>query len=149
MDTKVEVNDDLNTNGANEPTPVQDIDPRTWLQSQDELIIGRVKTRAGFIKIAALTEAETDKVRKAAERPINPGKPQLGNKIDLKRLRTNTACESINKANAGVPGYQPIVPNELERKLSGEITSIVNQISKLSGYTEEEEESLTTFLQVS
>src|SRR6266516_5629810 len=140
MDTKnLESEEEFNTNGApKEPESVEDIDPRKWLTADDSAIVGRVKTRAGYLKVAALTEAETDHIRKGSEKWINPGKQSLGKRVDLKTLRLLTACESINKAHLGVPGYIPIMPTELDKKLAGEITSIVNQITKLSGYTEEE-----------
>lgn len=147
--SQVEDQEEVSSNGVADVVPVEDIDPRQWLTSDDSAVIGYVNTRAGRLKIAALTEAETDKVRKGAEKPINPGKPNQGKRVDLKLLRTLTACASLNKAYAGRPNFIPMMPNELEAKLAGEITAIVNEIAKLSGYTEDEEESLPTFLQLS
>jgi hypothetical protein len=131
--------------GAPEKVAIEDIDPRHWLESDDGAVTGFVNTRAGRLKIAALTEAETDQVRRGSEKPINPGNPKSGKRIDLKKLRTLTVCVSLNKAHPG----SNIMPDELEKKLSGEITMIVNEISKLSGYSEEEEENLNNFLQTS
>lgn len=141
--------DDQEEEKVSQSVEQEDIDPRSWLQSEDSEIIGYVNTRAGKLKIAALTEAETDRIRKGSEKPINPGKPNSGKRVDLKLLRLLTATESINKANKGRPGYVPVMWSELDRKLSGEITSIVNEISKLSGYSEEEEENLNNFLHLS
>lgn len=141
-----------NSNGpANRPEVVEvpDIDPRQWLQSDDSAIVGYVNTRAGRLKIAALTEVESDQIRKGSEKPLFPGKNNSAKRIDLKTLRLLTATYSLNKAYKDTPGFQPLLPNELEKKLAGEVTSIVNAISKLSGYTEEEDESLNNFLQVS
>jgi hypothetical protein len=135
--------------GREIPPPIEDIDPRDWLTSDDSAVIGYVNTRAGRLKIAALTESETDMIRKGSEKLINPGKPNSGKRIDLKKLRVLTASQSINKANKDRPGYIPLMPDDLEKKLAGEITAIVNAISKLSGYGEEEEDTLNTFLQVS
>lgn len=134
---------------TNQAVEQEDIDPGTWLSSEDSEVIGYVTTRAGRLKIAALTEAETDRIRKGSERPINPGKANSGKRVDLKMLRLLTATESINKANKNRPGFTPIMWSQLDKKLSGEITSIVNEISKLSGYSEEEEENLNNFLQLS
>jgi len=147
--SQVEDSEEISGNGVAEVAVVEDIDPRQWLTSDDSAVIGYVNTRAGRLRIAALTESETDRVRKGAEKPINPGKPSMGKRVDLKLLRTLTACESLNKAYRGRPGFQPMMPSELESKLAGEITAIVNEIAKLSGYSEEEEESLPTFLQLS
>lgn len=146
--SQVEDSEEIQSSGV-EVAQVEDIDPRQWLTSDDSAVIGYVNTRAGRLRIAALTEAETDRVRKGAEKPINPGKPNMGKKVDLKLLRTLTACASLNKAYAGRANYQPMMPSELEAKLAGEITAIVNEIAKLSGYSEDEEESLPTFLQLS
>lgn len=129
-------------NGAPLAKVIEDIDPRQWLTSDDSSVIGYVNTRAGRLKIAALTEAESDLVRKGSEKPTNPGKPNSSRKINMKLLRTLTVCMSLNKAYPG----SNITPAELEIKLAGEITSIVSEIGKLSGYTEEEEENLSTFL---
>ena len=128
------------------PPPPVDINPREWLDSDDSAIIGYVQTRIGRLKIAALTEEESDTIRKGSERPINPGKTNSGKKIDLKRLRVLTVAASLNKAykDQGIV----ISPDEVQRKLTGEVTSIVQKISELSGYKEEEDdaESVTGFL---
>lgn len=147
--SEVGVDDEYSNPAVEEVPTVQDIDPRQWLTSDDSAVVGYVTTRAGRLKIAALTESETDRVRKGAEKPINPAKPHLGKRVDLKLLRTLTACASLNKAYAGTQGFIAMMPSELEAKLAGEITAIVNEIAKLSGYSEEEEESLPTFLQLS
>lgn len=132
------------------PDDAEDIDPQQWLDHDDSLVIDYVVTRAGRLKIAALDESENDAVRKQAERLRNPGKPQLGRDINLKLLRLWTVAFSLNKAY----GYWN-TPKELSadmiaknKKLSGEITTIVAKISEISGY-KEEGPSASTFLSVS
>lgn len=132
------------------PEDAEDIDPQQWLDHDDRLVIDYVTTRAGRLKIAALDENENDAVRKQAERLRNPGKPQMGRDINLKLLRLWTVAFSLNKAY----GYWN-TPKELSadmilknKKLSGEITYIVQRISELSGY-KEEGSSASSFLSVS
>jgi hypothetical protein len=141
----------INQQAGEIPEDAVDIDPRQWLQHEDNLVVDYVLTRAGRLKIAALTESENDNVRKAAEKPRNPGKPQLGKEINLKLLRLWTIAFSLNKAY----GYWG-TPNELtadaiikNNKLAGEITTIVTKITEISGYKEEGSESASSFLSFS
>jgi hypothetical protein len=129
---------------------VEDIDPSQWLSHDDSLVIDYVVTLAGRLKVAALDENDQDAVRKQAEKLRSPGRPQLGKDINLKLLRLWTIAYSLNKAY----GYWG-TPHELSadmiarnKKLSGEITVIVNKISEISGY-KEDGSSAASFLSVS
>lgn len=141
----------LNNNNATPiPEDVQDIDPRQWLSHDDNLVVDYVVTRAGRLKVAALTENENDNVRKLSEKLRNPGRPQLGKDVNLKLLRLWTVAYSLNKAY----GYFN-TPSELtadliakNNKLAGEITTIVSKITEISGY-KEEGESASSFLSIS
>lgn len=132
------------------PEDVEDIDPHQWLQHDDSLVIGYVVTRAGRLKIAALDETEQDQVRKLAERDRRPGKPQMGKDINLKLLRLWTVAYSLNKAYGWRGTTNEISAEQISRnsKLSGEITTIVQQISELSGYREDSS-TASNFLSVS
>lgn len=132
------------------PEDIEDIDPNQWLSHDDNLVVDYVVTRAGRLKVAALTENENDSVRKLSEKHRNPGKPQMGKEVNLKQLRLWTVAYSLNKAY----NYWQ-TPNELtadliarNNKLAGEITSIVSKITEISGY-KEEEQSPSTFLSIS
>ncbi len=121
------------------PDDVEDIDPGQWLRHDDSLVVDYVVTRAGRLKIAALDEDDQDNIRRQAEKLRNPGRPQMGKDIKLKLLRLWTVAFSLNKAY----NYWG-TPNELSadiigknKKLSGEITTIVARISEISGYKED------------
>lgn len=126
----------------------QDIDPAQWLTASATIPVGYVNTKAGRLKIAALTEKESDAIRRASQSPV-PGKPQQ-RQLNLKKLRLATVAASVNKAY----GYTPadprfIQPEQMEVALSGEITTIVSEISKLSGFVEDSQESPGEFFQIS
>lgn len=132
------------------PEDVEDIDPRQWLQHDDALVVDYVFTRAGRLKVAALSENEQDAVRKQAEKYRNPGRPQMGKDINLKALRLWTVAFSLNKAYGYTGTSNELTADLISRnnKLSGEITTIVNKITEISGYKEEGNSS-STFLSVS
>jgi hypothetical protein len=138
------------TNVSEIPDDVEDIDPRQWLQHDDSLVIDYVVTRAGRLKVAALDETEQDAVRKQAEKLRNPGRPQLGKDINLKLLRLWTVAFSLNKAYSywGTPNELTANMISGNKKLSGEITTIVQRISEISGY-KEDGASASSFLSVS
>jgi hypothetical protein len=127
-----------------------DIDPRQWLTHDTSVVTTSVKTMAGRLKIAALDEKETEAARKFAEKPHNPGRPNGPKDINLTKLRCATVAISLNKAYGWTNTPQQINPDEVQKKLSGEITTIVAAISKLSGYEEDEkDEDPGTWFQVS
>lgn len=127
---------------------IADIDPRQWLTHDDSLRTTTVVLNAGRIKIAGLTEKEGDRIRKASETPV-PGNPKQ-KQSSLKKLRVLTVALSLNKAYGWVNTPNQITPDQVEEKLMGEITTLVNEISKISGYSEDgQAENLSSFLQVS
>lgn len=134
---------------SNQAPVIQDIDPATWLSASSGVITGFVDTKAGRLRIAALTEKEADTVRKLAESP-DPRNPRQ-RQLNLMKLRLLTVASSVNKAygySIASPGY--MVPEKMYGTLSGEITMIVAEITKLSGFTEDNQgQNPGDFLQVS
>jgi hypothetical protein len=127
----------------------QDIDPGQWLTATSGLVTGFVQTRAGRLKIAALTEKEADMIRKSSESMV-PGNPRQ-RQTSIKKLRLSTVAASVNKAYGYVVGNPSfLTPDKLESALSGELTMIIAEISKLSGFAEEDQgQNPGDFLQVS
>jgi hypothetical protein len=116
----------------------QDIDPGEWLTASEQVITGYVDTIAGRLKIAALTEEESEKIRKSAE-SINPANPRGPRIMSLMKMRLATVAASLNKAY----GYAPSDPRyltaaKMPKTLAGEVTMIVKKITELGGYTEEQ-----------
>jgi hypothetical protein len=120
----------------------QDIDPAQWLEASTGLVTDYVVTRKGRLKIAALTETESDVIRKASE-SINPSNPHGPKKLNIKKMRLGTVAASINKAH----GYTPadprfMTPEKLQGALTGEITMIVNKITEIGGFKEDRADGL-------
>ena len=131
---------------SNEP---QDIDPGQWLTASKEVATEFVIVKAGRLKIAALTERESDVLRKSAEK-INPANPRGPKLLDLKKMRQLTVCASINKAygyNNSDPRY--LRPDLLDEALTGELTTLVQRITALSGYVEDSSASAEAVFQIS
>ena len=126
---------------TDKPVVEEDIDPRQWLTHDTSTVTTTVQTMAGRLKIAALDEKETEAARKFAEKPSNPGRPNGPKDINLTKLRCATVALSLNKAYGYTNTPNQIQPDEIQRKLSGEITTIVEAISKLSGYQEDNQDS--------
>ena len=127
---------------------VADIDPLQWLTHDDNLRTAYVVVGAGRLKIAALTEKEGDRIRKLSEGP-DPRNPKQ-RQSSLKKLRVLTVVWSLNKAAGWINTPQAITPEQVEEKLMGEITTLVSEISKLSGYSEDgQAQNLGSFLPVS
>src|SRR5712664_4222247 len=80
----------------------QDIDPGQWLNASSGTLTDFVDTKAGRLKIAALTEKEADTIRKQAE-TIDPRNPRQ-RQISTKKLRLSTVAASVNKAYGYAPG---------------------------------------------
>jgi hypothetical protein len=129
----------------------EDIDPGQWLQKTTSgVITGYVTTKAGRLKIAAMDETETDAIRRAAE-SIDPSNPRGPRKLNIRKLRLGTVAASMNKAygyTAADPRF--LTPDKLVKALSGEVTMIVNEITKLGGFVEDDQgRNLDSLFQIS
>lgn len=111
------------------PGEAQDIDPSDWLGKEDGESIGYVEVEGSRLKIAALTEAETQRLIKLSRRP-DPQRPGDPPRLDSSQLRLQTICASLNKAN---PDKPQITPNQLMGKKTGILTTIQEAIMNLSG----------------
>jgi hypothetical protein len=110
-----------------EGSEVRLVDPNEWLTQPQEM--ERTVPLDGIkLKIAALTEAETQVLMKQNTRP-NPAKPQDPPRLDTPRFRLAVIAFSLNKAGAN----PPILPSQLESRKTGSLTQLQNEIMDLSG----------------
>lgn len=116
---------------------VRDIDPAEWLATQDGEMVGFVEVEGVRLKIAALTEGETQSLMKRSRRP-DPQRPGDPPKLDSMSFRLGMIVESLNKAN---PDKPPITANLLAGKKTGVLTQIQDAIMTLSGYNKEQPSS--------
>lgn len=142
----MENQEQLEPTTATEP---QDIEPGQWLAASKEVPTETVEVKGGRIKLAALTEKESDQLRRLAER-INPSNPRGPKLMDLKKMRIVTACASINKAYGYTPSDPRFLrPEQLEEALTGELTMINKKIAEISGYKEDSSADSEAVFQIS
>jgi hypothetical protein len=120
---------------------MEDIDPETWLASEydPEDLTSYVELRAGRVKVAAITEAEQDGIRRRSLVPRDPKRPRGERELNMKLIRYWTICVSMNKAYGYPPGDpRELTPRKIEQsaRLSGEITKISDEVFRISGYDE-------------
>jgi len=123
------------------PGEAKDIDPADWLGVEDGQMFGTVEVEGVRLKIAALTEAETQRLMKLSRRPdpAHPGDPP---RLDPGHLRLLTIVTSLNKAN---PDKAQITPNQLSNKKTGVLTTLQEAIMQLSGMDTERRPSASFF----
>lgn len=137
-----------NKNGENGGEEVEDegevVDPALWLAGdfdRPEDSIGYFKMRSGQrLKLAGVTGAEDAQIRQMSSRP-NPKDPKSGSRrLDIRKYSNNLVAASINKAQCGrIVG--PISGDSLGSRPTGEITMVMKEVMRLSGFEEQEKES--------
>jgi hypothetical protein len=105
----------------------EDVDIYEWLGRQNADATAFVEIDGARIKIAALSEAEENRILKASRR-IDPKNPQQ-TRVDLLLYRRAMVAFSLGKA-AG----KPVQPEQLEKMLPGRLTKLQTEIQKLSGH---------------
>ncbi len=123
---------DLDDEEVASPTSdLPDLDPASWLARDDGRVTGYVGVRGGRLKVGALTQGEMERLRKGASKP-NPRDVKGEKILDSGLLNRLIISHALSKANGG----QIITPDQLEGKLTGDLTEIAKRILALSGFTE-------------
>jgi hypothetical protein len=119
---------------------LRDIDPQEWLAPVEVPVVGyfAVERLKGRVKIAALTDKETNNIMRASRRPDAKGRT----KVNAQMSKLLCVAYSINKANGKLtdqgqfaPGA--VLPQQLENVLGGEVVECYKAISRLSGFKED------------
>lgn len=122
------------------PEDAEDIDPEQWLAHDDENVYDYVETRAGRLKIAALSEKELRIIRRSIQRPQRAGSNSQANReADLERLRASIVAYSLNKAYEWFGTDKELTPKRIveSNKLSGEVSILLIKIQEISGFKAE------------
>lgn len=126
---------------------VEDIDPAEWLATEDDVVTDtvtlRINGKTSRLKIAALTEGESNRILEAAKRK-RPGEKA---KVDFETAKLMTIGFSIYKAAGDadpmLKGVQSV--QGLRKKLVGQMTEIYKQISELSGVVRDRDVKVEDF----
>lgn len=110
------------------PADVVDVDPSRWLEQPTDML-GTVEVDGVRLKIAALTEEETQRYLKMNRKP-DPRNPTAPPQLDPMAFRLAIIAASLNKAN---PSAVAIMPNQLITRKTGSLTKIQDAIMALSG----------------
>lgn len=114
---------------------INDVSLDAWLADDaDTKKVGKVRVSSGYLTVAAIMEDELELLQKACERP-DPRRGRGAVKFDSTQFKRLLAAKGLAKANGG--GNEGAILAALIRKPAGDVTTIAEAVTKVSGFSEQ------------